>query len=313
MSFLAPGRLAILFVVAAIAALYVLAQRRRLKYVVRFTNLDLLESVAPRRPGPRRHLPAAALLLSMTAMVIGLARPVRTERVAREEGVIVLAIDVSPSMMANDVAPTRFEAAKLAVDRFIDGLPDGIRLGLVSFAGTAQVVVPPTDDLELVRQGVAKLTFRSETGLGEAIFASLDALAIEAAGGRLPAAGVVLMSDGATTTGRDERDAARRARDAGVPVSTISFGTAEGTVVLDGETIPVPPDADALHTIARLTEGRAFEAATAEELTGVYRSIGRSVQTVEVHRQLMEWFLATGFILAMVAGGLSLLWFSRLP
>jgi Ca-activated chloride channel family protein len=121
------------------------------------------------------------------------------------------------------------------------------------------------------------------------------------------------MSDGAQTTGRPWDDAARRARNAGVPVSTIAFGTAEGTVVLSGETIPVPPDPDSLRTIARLTEGRAFEAATADELTGVYRSIGRSVQTVEVHRPLMEWFLAASFILAMVAGGLSLLWFSRLP
>lgn len=313
MSFLAPGRLALLVVVAALAAVYVLAQRRRPKYVVRFTNMDLLESVAPRRPGPRRHLPAAVLLLSMTAMVVGLARPARTERVARQEGVIVLAVDVSPSMMAKDVAPTRFQAAQLAVDRFIDGLPDGMRLGLVSFAGTAQVIVPPTDDHDLVRKGVDKLTFRSETSLGEAIFASLDALALDAAGGRLPAAGVVLMSDGAQTTGRAWDTAARQAREARVPVSTISFGTPKGTVVLDGETIQVPPDPDALGTIARLTEGRTFEAATAEELAGVYRTIGRSVETVEVHRELMEWFLAAGLILVMVAGGLSLLWFSRLP
>lgn len=313
MSFLAPGRLALLAILAALAVAYIAAQRRRPKYVVRFTNMDLLASVAPRRPGPRRHLPAVALLLSMTAMVVGLARPVRTERVAREEGVIVLAVDVSPSMMAKDVAPSRFVAAQRAVDRFVDLLPDGVRLGLVSFAGTAQVVVPPTSDRDLVRQAMEKLTFRSETGLGEAIHASLDALALEAAGGRLPAAGVVLMSDGASTTGRGEKDAARRAREAAVPVSTIAFGTSRGTVVLDGETVPVPPDPETLRTIARLTEGQAFEAATAAELTGVYRTIGRSVQTVEVHRELMEWFLALGLVLALVAGGLSLLWFSRLP
>lgn len=313
MNFLAPGRLALLVVVAAFAATYVLAQRRRTKYVVRFTNMDLLETVAPRRPGPRRHLPAAALLVAMTAMVVGLARPAHTQLVAREQGVIVLAVDISPSMMATDVAPSRLDAAQAAVDRFLDGLPDGIRLGLVTFAGTAQVVVPPTDDHQLIRQGVDNLTYRSETGLGEAIYASLDALALEAAGGPLPAAGVVLMSDGAQTTGRSERDAAQQARDAGVPVSTISFGTPQGEIVLSGQTIPVPPDPDTLRDIAQLTEGRAFEAATAQELTAVYQTIGRSVETVEVHQELMEWFLAAALILAMVAGGLSLLWFSRLP
>jgi Ca-activated chloride channel family protein len=230
--------------------------------------------------------------------------------VTRPAGSVVVAVDVSPSMMATDVPPSRLEAASLAVARFADLLPPRIHLGLVSFAGTAIVVVPPTPDHELVRRAVEQLRFRSETALGEAIHASLDALAADDGAGP---GGVVVLSDGASTTGRPDDPAAQRAREAHVPVSTIAFGTPDGTVVLGGETLPVPPDGPALQAIANATGGRFFEAASAAELTEVYRTIGRSVTTVEELQDLTAWFVAAAFAATLLASTLALAWFARLP
>ena len=310
MTFAAPARLGLLLVVAGLAVSYIVAQRRRPRYAVRFTNLELLDVVAPDRPGFRRHLPALALLASLGAMVLGLARPAWPVLVTRPAGAVVVAVDVSPSMMATDVRPDRLAAAREAVAHFADLLPTRIHLGLVSFAGTAIVVVPPTSDHELVQKALEQLRFRSETALGEAIHASLDALSTS---GEEKAAGVVILSDGASTTGRPDAAAAERARTAGVPVSTIAFGTPGGTVVLGGETLSVPPDKAALRTIAKATGGRFFEAASADELTQVYRTIGRSVVTVEERRDLTAWTLGAAFALALVASTLALAWFARLP
>jgi Ca-activated chloride channel homolog len=212
--------------------------------------------------------------------------------------------------MATDVQPDRLAAAQQAVAHFADLLPNRIRLGLVSFAGTASVVVPPTSDHELVRKALGQLSFRSETALGEAIHASLDALSTSDEG---KADGVVILSDGASTTGRSDAVAAQRARSAGVPVSTIAFGTPGGTVVLGGETLSVPPDKDALRSIAKATGGRFFEAASASELTQVYRTIGRSVVTVEERKDLTAWFLGAAFAFTLLASTLALAWFARLP
>lgn len=314
MSFLAPGWLILLALVAGLAAAYAVAQRRRLRYAVRFTNLDLLDAIAPHRPGWRRHLPALALLGSLLCMVIGLARPVRSEWIPRQEGILVLGVDVSPSMMATDVAPSRFAAMQAAVSRFTRMVPRDIGLGLVSFAGTAQVTVPPTTDHKLVRRALGQLHFRSETALGDAILASLDAIGMIAkrAGGP-PAAGVVIMSDGASTTGRPEQEAIQRARAGGVPVSTVVFGTSRGSVVLDGNTLPVPANGRSLERIAAATGGRFFRAASARELVEVYRTIGRSVENVQVRREITRWFVGAAFALALLGGMLSLVWFSRIP
>jgi Ca-activated chloride channel family protein len=308
--FAAPARLGLLVVVAALAATYVVAQCRRPQYALRFTNLELLDVVAPDRPGTRRHLPPLLLLVSAAAMVLALARPAHPSLVTRPAGSVVVAVDVSPSMMATDVRPSRLEAARQAVARFADLLPPRIHLGLVSFAGTAIVVVPPTPDHELVRRAVEQLRFRSETAVGEAIHASLDALAADDRAGQ---AGVVVLSDGASTTGRPDDDAAQRARQAHVPVSTIAFGTPDGTVVLGGETLTVPPNGPALRSIAAATGGRFFEAASAAELTAVYRTIGRSVTTVEELRDLTAWFVGAAFASMFLASILALAWFSRLP
>lgn len=309
-TFLSPTRLALLAVVAGLAASYLLAQRRRPRYAVRFTNLELLDVVAPERAGLRRHVPAVLVLAGVVAMVLGLARPTRVMPVARRSGTVVVAIDVSPSMMATDVAPNRMAAARTAVGRFSDLVPPRIRVGLVTFAGTAQVVVPPTSDRDLLQRALAQLRFRSETSLGEAIHASLDALA---ATGVTDSAGVVILSDGASTTGRPDDEATRRAHDAGVPVSTIAFGTSTGSVVLGGETVSVPPEPGVLRQIAATTGGRYFEAASAAELNEVYETVGESVITAEERRDLTTWFVGVAFALLILASAASLAWFARLP
>jgi Ca-activated chloride channel family protein len=308
-TFADPGWLGLLAVVAGLAVAYLLAQRRRPRYALRFTNLDLLDVVAPDRPGPRRHVPAL-LLASACAMVLALARPARPVVVNRARGVVVVAVDVSPSMMATDVRPSRLTAARQAVARFADLLPDRVHLGLVGFAGTAVVVVPPTSDHELVRRALQQLRYRSHTALGEAIHASLDAVATDPA---VETPAVVVLSDGASTTGRPVDTAAQRARAVGVPVSTIAFGTAGGVVDLGGETLPVPPDSPALRRVAEATGGRFFEAASAAELTEVYRSIGRSVTRATELQDLTTWFMGLALAALLFASVLALAWFARLP
>ncbi len=172
----AGERLWFLLAVAALAGAYVFLQFRRRRDAVRFANAELLASVAPKRPGWRRHLTASLLLLSLVAMVVAFARPVRVENVAKEQGTIMLAIDVSLSMEATDVEPSRLDAAQEAATKFVDGLPAGIRLGLVRFARGAEVVVPPTDDKDKLKRAINGLDLLPGTAIGEAIFASLDAL-----------------------------------------------------------------------------------------------------------------------------------------
>jgi Ca-activated chloride channel family protein len=315
LSFLSAGRLWLLVALLALAAAYLIAQGRRKQYAVRFTNLALLDTVAPRRPGWRRHVPAIAFLLAMTALVVGFARPARSERVPRERATIIMAIDVSLSMQATDVAPTRFRAAKAAATSFVDLVPPKLNLGLVAFAGTAQVLVSPTTDHEVLKRSIDALELGPATAIGEAVFAGLSSIAsVPTEPGQQPApARMVLLSDGETTVGRANDLAAKAARDANVPVSTIAFGTDGGRVVVEGNAVRVPVNKEALEQLAEMTGGRAFQAESGKELKDVYSDIGSSVGYQLEHRELTSWFIGLGLLLAMAAAIGSLLWFSRLP
>jgi Ca-activated chloride channel family protein len=301
MTFLAGGRLWLLLAVAAVAAGYALLQRRRRHYAARFTNLDLLAVVAPKRPGWRRHVAAAALLASLISLVVGFARPTRAERVPRKEATIMLAIDTSASMEAADVAPTRLAAAQRAATDFAQNLPTRYRLGLITFDGNARVLVAPTTDHAQVSQAIAGLVLGPRTAAGEAVYTALDTLAASNAG-QNDAARIVLMSDGATTSGRPVALAAEAARVAKIPVSTIAFGTDAGTVTIQGRTIPVPVDRDAMRSLAQTTGGKFFEAASGEELASVYRDIGSTVAYRTVRHEVTAQF--TGFGLVLLAAGL---------
>ena len=315
LSFLAPGRLWLLLAVAALLVAYVLLQRRRPKYAVRFTELDLLASVVPRSARWTRHVPAGLLLLSLVALTTAFARPEADVEVPRERATIVVALDTSISMEATDVSPDRITAARRSAADFVEGLPDRFNVGLVSFSGSASVVVPPTQDHALVVSAVQALDLGPSTAIGEAVFASLDA--IRSVPGSVdeepPPARIVLLSDGTNTVGREVRLAAEAAIDAGVPVSTIAYGTPEGVVEVQGELIPVPVDGPALARLAEATGGSSFSAESGEELGEVYEDIGSQVGTTTERREITAAVTGVGLALAVAAAAASLVWGARLP
>lgn len=321
-TFQLPMRLWLLVGVAALAGAYLWRQRGRAAYAVRFTNLDLLDKVAPKRPGWRRHLPAALMLLALAGMVGAFARPAMEQRVPRERATIVVAIDTSLSMEATDVAPSRLEAAQAAAKDFVERLPKRLNVGLVTFNGVAQVVVPPTQDHDELLAAIDQIRLGERTAIGEAIYASLDAIkAAEPSGSDegskdddVPAR-IVLMSDGTTTVGRPDAQAAAAAKEAGVPVSTIAFGTAEGTITIEGQAGPVSVavNPDALDAIAQETGGLSFSATTGEQLKQVYEDIGSSIGFTTEDRDASATFVGISMVLLFGAAVLSTLWFSRLP
>jgi Ca-activated chloride channel homolog len=319
--YLAPGWLWLLAVVAAVALLYLVLQlRRRSTFAVRFTNLELLDAVAPRRPGWRRHVVAILFVASMASLVVGLARPVRTEDAPRGP-TLVMAIDTSLSMEAEDVEPSRLEAAQEAAGAMIEEIPANIQLGLVTFNGVASIRVAPTEDHEAVAEAIDTLELGESTAIGEAIFASLDAISLANDGETQPADEdaaahqIVLMSDGETTVGRPNAAGAEAAHDAGVPVSTIAFGTDSGVITIPEEPapVPVPVNEQALEAVADATGGEFFTATTGPELARAFEDIGGTVDTETVEREVTTWFLGLGIALLLATAALSLLWFSRLP
>lgn len=320
MTLLAPSRLWLLLLVGAFAVAYVVMQRRRKQYAVRFTNLALLDSVAPRRPGWRRHAVAVAGLLAVSGLVISLARPAHSVRVPRGHGVVMLTVDVSASMTATDVEPSRIEAAKAAAREFVEQVPSGFQVGLVAFDRSANVLAQPTTDHASVISAIESLEPGPGTATGEGIYTALEAIQANANDVKPAqqstkkddlAATIVLLSDGAQTVGRPVLDAANAAKDAGVPISTIAYGTPNGSVVVQGQIVPVPADPETMAEVARVTGGSSFEAASASQLRDVYKDIqgrvGYTTQTKEIGRV----FVALAVIALLLAVGGSLLWSSR--
>jgi Ca-activated chloride channel family protein len=320
---LTPWRLLLLVAVAALAALYIVIQRRRRSYALRFSSSELFDAVAPSGPGFRRHLPAVVFLLALSVLVVAFAQPARQMRVPRERATVIVAIDVSLSMQATDVDPDRLQAAQAAANRFVEELPPTLNVGIVSFAGSASVLVPPTRDRLPAHTAIDNLKLAESTAIGEAIFTSLDALANAPSDGSgdLPPARIVLLSDGETTVGRPDAAAVAAAREAEVPISTIAFGTRSGTILYDdpatdaseAELIPVPVREDNLRAIADSTGGAFFSAASLEELEAVYDDIGSAVGFETVDREITDWFVAGGLAFLALSAGFSLLWFQRLP
>lgn len=313
MSFGSPTRLLLLAAPVALLAAYLLLQQRRKSVAVRFSSVDLLASVAPKRPGWQRHLAPALLLFTLLMLTVGFAEPFRTVRTPRQQATVILAMDVSGSMIASDVAPDRLTAAKQAASSFLDALPSGVRLGLVSFSTNARLLVAPTSDRDAVRAGLATLRAEGGTATGDAI-----ALALQAADDK--ASAIVLMSDGKPTVAGGSPSAAMAAvaeaiadaRAADVRINTIAFGTTEGTVTIQGETIPVPSDPAAMAAIASQTGGATFTAESADELKSVYDDIGRTVGYVKHKKEMTASFTGLGLVLAAAAAGAALTWGYRL-
>jgi Ca-activated chloride channel family protein len=317
MHFLAPAYLWLLVAVGALAAAYVAVQLRRKVYAARFSNVELLGSVAPRRPGWRRHLTFALLLIALLVLSVGVAKPASAVRVPRDNATVILAVDVSLSMEATDVLPTRIGAAKAAGKQFVNLLPKRINLGIVSFGGNANLLVPPTLNRQAARNAITGMHLETRTAIGEAIFTSLAAIrnftrSDGTPAGKQPPARIVLLSDGTNTWGRSVNSAIAAARRAHVQVSTIAFGTPNGTVTIMGRTQLVPADDATLSEIAQRTGGSFHTAHSEQELRSVYADIGSQIGYVTHQRDISWRFLLGGLLALFAAGAVSLLWSGRL-
>lgn len=309
MNFEAPLRLAALLIPIALAAWYVVARARSSSVTMRFSALEAARR-ASARSAWKRHLAAGMALLGIAAMVVAFARPVMAVEVPVDQATVVLAMDVSLSMAADDVSPSRIQAAQDAADRFLDLAPPTLRVGLVAFAGNALPVAAPTADRELLREAVRRLGLGQGTAVGEAIFSALDQIALSGPPEGAPAA-VVVLSDGETTMGRADSEAATAAVDAGIPVYTIAFGTSAGTVTFDGDVIPVPVNNGALADVAAVTGGTFFEAATEAELRSVFDSLESQIAFEEQEQEVTDRFVGVALIAMIGAVGLSIRWFDR--
>ena len=333
MSFEAPALLATLALVPLAAVGYWLLQRRRPRYAVRYTNLEVLAGVAGSRGAWRRHVPAALLLAALTALCVAFARPTVTVQSPNERASVVLVVDTSGSMRATDVKPTRLAAAKQAMRSFLDRAPSSLRVGIVSFSDEAQVVVPPTVDRARLQQGIDVLGPGFGTALGDGIARAVE-LARAAAGrtadgvtatttqlkdekGRALAS-ILLLSDGAQTRGLlSPGQGAERAQEAGVPVFTIALGTDGGTILAgppgQEQVIPVPPDRETLGAIAEYTGAQSFDAQSAATLQKVYAGLGSRVGREDRPREVTALWVAAGALLLACAAGFSLVGAPRLP
>lgn len=323
MSFLAPGRLWLAIIPIALAAAYVVLQRRRQQHAVRFSSVDLLASVMPKRSGWQRHVPTGLLLLSLLSLVVGFARPTKTINVAKERGTVILTLDTSASMNANDVKPNRLAAAQDAARSFVRGLPKGLQIGLVTFDRTARLLVPPTTEHRLVLDSLNNLKVGPGTATGDAIDLALHAIESvpKTADGQAAPALVVLMSDGAPTVPANSSispediaiEAATAAKQAGVAVDTIAFGTADGTVTIQNQRHSVPVDPQTMARIAEASGGQTFSAETGGELQTIYDQIGRAVGYDKQQSEVTSWWTGLGLVIASLAAAAALLWTQRIP
>jgi Ca-activated chloride channel family protein len=337
MTFGWPAALLLLLLVPLGVVAYLAVQRRRTRYAVRFTNLDLLANVVERTPGWRRHLPAGIYLGALAVLALAFARPHMDISVPREQGTVILVIDVSGSMNATDIEPTRLGATQEAARILVERLPGGFQLGLISFSNTVQTRALPTTDREAVLQGVDGLRANGGTAMGEALMQALsivrpeptelptDASRDPTAPVPTPAAGeeaipavVVLLSDGASNIGIDPMIAADEANELNVPVFTVALGTDDGVVDVRDNTgrmrrIAVPPDPETLDAIAQVTGAQFFDAPSAGDLSSIYENLASKLAHEKQPREVTVAFAGVGALLVLAAGALSLLWFNRFP
>jgi len=327
-SFESPALLIGLLLVPLALLGYLALERRSSRYGVRFTNLDVLASVVEERRPWGRHLPAALLLAAVAALLIALARPTVTVAAPQERATVVLLVDVSGSMRAEDVAPTRLEAARAAMHTFLDKVPKEIRVAVVAFSDGPEVVVPPTSDRNLARAGIDLLAPGFGTALGDGLARAAELAAgvgEEGALGKAPVdangkslAAVLLLSDGKQTRGELTPDeGAAKAKDARVPVYAIALGTDTGTIEVfrfgQTQTVSVPPDRETLRQVAAETGGEYFDAPDAARLTAVYQRLGSRVGRANEEREVSVAFVAAGALLAIGAIGLATIRAPRLP
>jgi Ca-activated chloride channel homolog len=299
----------------ALLALYVVVQARRRHRLRRYTEAPVPQSLW-------RHVPIAISLLCLFLLTIALATPTHDMRIPRNRAVIMLAIDVSQSMRATDVEPNRLKGAEQAATQFASQLTPGINLGLVAFAGIPYLLVPPTPQHQATIEALKKLEFADSTATGEAIFTALHAIGAAAVqgGDKPPPARIVLLSDGGENKPQDPSDphdgaytAARLAKDQGVPISTITFGTQTGHIEMDGQRVNVPVSTDQMKKIAQLSGGQSYTAATLEQLNKDYDAIENEIGYRTVPGPGSSGWLRLSVVVALIATAAALLINRRLP
>lgn len=312
LAFLSPNRLLILLVIPLLVAAYVFASRRKNRRGMRFTNTSMLDVVVPKQSQWRRHLAVALSLLSLVTLTAAYARPKTQVDVPRERATVVLVIDASLSMQATDVQPTRLDAAKAAAIEFVDELPEKYNVSVVSMAGSASILVPPTLAHNTVENAIHSIQLQESTAIGEGIAAAMRALQQAPKDPKNPDSvapgAIVLLSDGSNTAGRAPQQAAAASREAKVPVYTIAYGTENGYVDLEGKRELVPVDHDQMREIAQISGGQYFAAASADQLKEVYENIGSEVGYEKADREVTARFAGYGLAFAVLAalGAISL-------
>ncbi len=344
MSFLWPSMLWLLLTVPLLVWAYLHLLGRKRKTVLRYASLTVVREAAGKGPGFRRHVPPLLLLLAWTAGVLAMARPAATVTLPSQQGTVILAMDVSGSMRAADVAPNRIVASQDSAIEFIEAQPAWTRVGVVAFAGTAMLVQSPTADREAAISAIERFQLQRGTNLGGAILASLQTLFPEATfdigprfrnvnrqgvpigeprpmeesfrpvePGSHPTAAIVLLTDGQATTGPNPVDVARLAADRGVRVFTVGFGSRDGEIVgFGGRSMRVQLDEETLRQVAEITRGRYFHAATGDDLAEVYQELSSQLMMERERVEITAGFAGVGALLMLLAGTLSFLWFNRI-
>ena len=317
MSFEAPIFLLGLLALPVLAWLYGRRERTVGRGRAAFAAPALLPSVAPRRPGWRRHAPVALYGLALAALVVALGRPQATLAVGIEQATVVIVTDRSGSMLAEDVAPNRLEAARSAAQRFVEAVPADLRVGAIAFNHNVQILHSPTRDHVVVQEALAGVQAAGSTATGDALSAALRLIEdTRRPGAEPPPAAIVLLSDGESVRGSDPLEAAEDAREAGVPVHTVALGTQSGTIErrrASGEVrhVPVPPDVETLRQVAEISGGEPFATADADTLDRVYEGLGSQVARERRPREVTSLFAGGALALMAVGAAASLRWFGR--
>jgi Ca-activated chloride channel family protein len=317
-SFAAPLVLIGLVGLPLLAVVYLSEQRTRVSAAAAFASPAVQASVAPRRPGFRRHIPMLFLLAAIALLILAAARPQRTVAVPVERASIMLATDVSGSMTAKDLTPNRLEAAKQAARQFVQQVPDRVNVGVMAFNDIARVLQSPTTDREAVNAAITGMTSSGGTATGNAIDTAVNVLSrAPKLNGKRPPAALVLLSDGASTRGRNPVAAAQAARKLHIPVYTVALGTPDGTITVPRRgggsvTQRVPPDPASLAQVARASGGATFTAQTTSGLKQVYEKLGSQLSHRKEKRQITTAFAGVAAVLLLAGLGLSLGWFGRL-
>jgi Ca-activated chloride channel family protein len=319
-SFAAPFVLVALVAIPVLIAFYGGVQRDRRRAAAAFSAPALHASVVPRRPGWRRHVPMVAFLTALAVLVLAAARPQKTVAVPVERASIMLVTDVSGSMAATDVPPTRLEAARAAARRFVRQVPKSVNVGVMALSSKPRVLTSPTRDRAAVDAALTQLAPRGGTGTGEAIQTATRILSqAPGVGGKRPPGAIVLISDGAATGKVDPVAAAQAARKAHIPIYTVALGTAQGTITVPrpggqggNETRRVPPDPQGMAEVAKASGGQSYTAGDAGKLKDVYQHLGSLLGTKNEKREITAGFAGGGLALLLLGAALSLRWFGRL-